>query len=207
MPVLNRPHRIEPLLQSIVEATDVPHRVIFGCSDQATVDELDRLGAWYVRDAGGDEGTWPKRINRLYHEVNEPYILCAADDLAFRPGWFQAAMIVMNRVDGVVAVNDLMNMAGVHLLLSRNYIETLGGCIGEPGVVCHQGYYHSYVDDEMRATAMFHGRWGFAQDSVVEHLHPGTGKAPSDETYRIGEASMTQGHQVFMSRAHLWQTA
>src|ERR1022692_5214541 len=100
VPVLNRPHRIEPVLQSIAESTDVPHRVIFGCSDQATVDELDRLGAWYIRDEGGSDGTWPKRINRLYREVNEPIIFAAADDLVFHAGWFEAAMRSMDEMNG-----------------------------------------------------------------------------------------------------------
>ena len=202
IPTMNRPHRMAPLLQSIAEATDIPHRVIFACNDQETVDELDRLGAWYDRDEGD---TYAVRINRLFNLTTEPQVFLGADDLAFRAGWFQAAMIVMETINGVVAVNDLHNMAGVHFLVSRDFVNTLGGCIGEPGIVCHEGYRHAYVDDELRATAMSHGRWGIAKDAVVEHLHPGAGKAPSDEIYRIGEASMSEGLAVFQSRAHLWQ--
>ena len=205
VPTLERPHRMAPLLQSIAEATEVPHRVLFATSDQATVDELDRLGAWYLRDEGGDEGSYPKRINRMFAATTEPYVLLAADDLAFRPGWFQYAMAVMREVDGVVGINDLHNPAGVHFLVSRKYIDTLGGCVGESGVVLHEGYRHTYCDDEMRATAIAHGRWGFARDAVVEHLHPGAGKAHHDNIYAIGAASMSQGAEVFRSRSHLWQ--
>lgn len=206
VPVLNRPHRVEPLLQSIAAATEVPHRVIFGCSDQPTVDELDRLGAWYIRDEGGAEGTWPKRINRLFTHVLEPYILTGADDLAFRPGWFEAAMIAMSQLpdgSGVVGVNDLHNPASVHFIMCRKYIEKFGGAM-EPGVPACDLYEHQYTDDDIRASAIFHGRWIIAKDSVIEHLHVGAGKAPMDETYRMGEASSAQGHAVFQSRAHLW---
>lgn len=203
IPVLGRPHRVEPLLASIAAATDIPHRVIFAASDQPTIKELDRLGAWYIQDEGD---SWAIRINRLYKEVNEPYLFLAADDVAYRWGWFQAAMRRMDMIfgGGVVFVADLYNSAGTLALVSRNYIETLGSCFDGPGIVVHEGYRHAYVDDELRETARFHGRYGYAEDSVVEHLHAGAGKAPWDATYAIGNASMTQGLELYRSRSHLW---
>ena len=205
VPVLNRPHRVEPLLVSIADATPEQHRVIFAASDEATIAELERLGATYITDEGGPEGTWPKRINRLYREVNEPYIFCGADDLLFHPGWFHAAMIVMQDIDGVVAVNDLMNSAGVHLLISRNYIETVGAAMGEPlGTVMCEKFAHAYVDDFARRTALHHGRWGYAKESIVEHLHVGNGKAPMDSTYLLGESTMTSGAEMYRSLDYLF---
>ena len=205
IPVLNRPHRIAPLLESIANATNVAHRILFAASDEPTVDEISRLGAVCLIDEGGDEGSYAKRINRLFRATTEPYVFLAADDLAFRSGWFEAAMRTMSDVDGVVAVNDLHNPAGVHFLVSRNYIDSLGGCIGEPGVVLHEGYRHAYCDDEFRATAQSRNRWAVAHDSVVEHLHHGAGKSQTDETYALGAASMSQGYHLFLSRAHLWR--
>jgi len=205
VPVLDRPHRIEPLLESISSATSVPHRVIFAASDQPTIDVLERCGAWYLRDNGGDEGSYPKRINRLFRETTEPYVLLAADDLAFRPRWFENAMKVMETVDGVVGINDLHNALGVHFLVSRNYVDTLGGAADQPGQVLHEGYRHAYCDDELRHTAKHRNRWGYADDAIIEHLHPGAGKAKSDAVYVIGNASMVQGYMIFNSRRHLWQ--
>ena len=206
VPVLDRPHRIEPLLQSIAAATEVPHRVFFAASDQPSIDELQRLGANMVIDEGGDEGSYAKRINRLFAASTEPYIFLGADDLSFRPGWFPAARRVADAIDGVVAINDLYSVAGVHFLVTRNYVETVGGCVGEPGVVLHEGYRHAYCDDELRATATARGRFGYAPDSIIEHLHPGAGKSQTDHVYQIGAASMTQGQAVFTSRTHLWTT-
>ena len=208
VPVLDRPHRIEPLLESIAEATDVPYRVLFGCSDQPTVDELDRLGATYIRDDGGSEGTYPKRINRLFKETNEPYIFLGADDLKFHPDWFRSAARVIDQMpngSGVVAVSDLHNAAGVHFLMSRKYLTDFGGCIDAPENILCEEYAHSYVDDEFRSTARSRDRFDYAKHSIVEHLHVGNGKAPNDSTYILGNASMSQGAEVYKQRAHLWQ--
>ena len=207
VPVLNRPHRVAPLIESIEESTDAPHRTIFAASDQPTIDELDRLGADYITDDGGNDGTYPKRINRLFNATTESYVFTGADDLAFRANWFENAMRVMETLihnSGVVAINDLHNMAGTHFLISRGYINEFGGsadCVGQ--VLC-EAYLHTYCDDELRAVAKSRDRFAFAQQSIVEHLHVGAGKSPMDETYRIGEATMSQGFEVFQSRGHLW---
>lgn len=198
---LMRAHRIAGLVQNIRETTPDCHIVVMATGECA--DATRTLGVSLLEDNGG---TWAQRINAGYVVTTESHLFTGADDLLFHDGWFEAAMRVMETVDGVVAVNDLYNTAGVHYLVSRNYVQTLGGCVGEPGVVCHEGYKHSYVDDEIRATAQFHGRWGgVVQDAVVEHLHPGAGKGDLDDVYRIGEASMPQGKELFASRAHLWQ--
>ena len=201
LPVLRRPHRVEPLLESIAGATPEPHSVIFAASDQPTVDELDRLGQTYIRD---DDGSYPRRINALFNITIEPYVFLGADDLHFHPGWLTAALDVMATVDGVVSVNDLHNPAGVHFLVSRNYANTLGA-IDQPGAILHEGYRHTYCDDELRHTAISRGRYGRAEDAVVEHLHCGNGKAPHDDVYQIGADSMVPDLAVFMGRRHLWE--
>jgi hypothetical protein len=200
-----RAHRIASVVQSIAESTEDYSIVVIAATGECA-DAAKELPVTLLEDSGG---TWPQRINAGYRITNEPYIFTGADDLAFRPGWFQAAMRVMETIDGVVAVNDLMNMAGVHYLISKNFIETIGGVIDQPpGVIACESYTHQYVDDEIRATAIFRNRWGgVVRDSIVEHLHPGLGKSESDLTYQIGEASGSQGYQVFQSRAHLWASS
>jgi hypothetical protein len=209
VPVLDRPHRVEPLLASIAEATD-DYRVMFAASDQPTIDVLDRVGATYITDAGGDEGSYPKRINRLFNKSNEPYVFLGADDLSFRPGWFQEAARVMDTLpnsSGVVAINDLHNMAGVHFLVSRGYIAEFGGTGDNvPGVVMCEALRHCYVDDECREVARSRGRFAFAKDAVVEHLHVGAGKSPDDSTYRLGGSFMARDRDIYISRGHLWQS-
>ena len=72
------------------------------------------------------------------------------------------------------------------------------------GVVLCEDFIHQYCDDCLRHVAQFRNRWAFATDAVVEHLHPGAGKAPTDETYAIGNAAGAHDREVFMSRRHLW---
>ena len=196
-----RPQNLQRLVDTIAESTTDYGVVIVAtgeCADVARTLE----GPITVIDDGG--GSYAKRINLAFRLTTEPYALLASDDLSFRPGWFEAAMIQMNQVNGVVGINDLYNMSGVHFLISRDYVNDPGAVIDAPGLVCHEGYGHAYVDDELRHTAQYHGRWAFARDAVIEHMHPGAGKAEPDDVYAIGQASMEPGRAVFMSRRHLW---
>lgn len=204
IPVLGRPHRVKPLLESIEEATPEPHRVIFAASDQPTVDELDRLGAEYMRDQGA---SWGKRINRLFWTTSEPYVFLGADDVIFWDGWLAAALRHMEKVDGVVVCADLLNPRGTLALVSRRYIEEQGGTVDGRCEVIHSGYRHNYSDTELFETAKARGRFAYAADAVVEHLHPQNGKAEMDDTYRIGYESEARDHALFNSRRHLWRGA
>jgi hypothetical protein len=198
-----RPQNLASVVQSIQESTEDYSVVIMAAGESAGA--ARSLPVALIEDNGG---TWPQRINVGYRATTEPYIFTGADDLYFLPGWLDAAMIAMNQIgDGVVGVNDGMNMAGVHFLVSRAYVETFGSVLDDTGTVASEAYVHSYCDDELRETAKFHGKWAFCMNSVVEHRHCGNGKAPHDATYAAGEASMATGYATFASRAHLWATA
>lgn len=194
-----RPHRLASVVGTIAESTNDYRTIVIATGECANV--ARELPVTLLEDDGG---TWPQRINRGYKISDEPYIFTGADDIAFRSGWFDAAMRVMSEIDGVVAVNDLNNANGVHFLISRNYIETLGGVINQPGVVMNEEYRHAYCDDFCRSTAIFHNRWAKADDAIVEHLHAGAGKSPHDEIYALGESTMSEGFALYQSHAHLW---
>ena len=201
---LMRPHNLAEVVRTIVESTD-DYRIVVAAQTGPCVDACDGLPVEVMADDGG---TWPARINRIVAATTEPFIFTAADDLAFRPGWFDAARIVMDQIPGggLVAVNDLMNRAGVHFLISREYVNTLGGSLADPpGVAMHEGFRHAYCDDFARKCAMHRGRWGFAERSIVEHLHCGIGKAPHDEVYAQGESTMGEGMALFHSLNYLFE--
>jgi len=201
IPVLDRPHRVEPLLANIRQATPEPHRVLFAASDQPTLDELDRLGAEYLQDEGD---SWPNRINRLFHATTEPYVFLGADDVVFYRGWLSAALSAMREVEGVVAVADLYNQDGTLALVSRQYILEHSGCVDTPDVVVFGGYRHNYSDTELFAVARFRGRHAYCQGAIVEHLHPLAGKASMDSTYAIGFASEPDDHRLYLDRERMW---
>jgi len=201
IPVLDRPHRIKPLLANIADATTEPHRVVFAASDQPTVDELERHGAAFLRDDGD---TWPNRINRLFHATEAPYVFLGADDVLFQRGWLAAALSTMRRVEGVVVVNDLHNANGTNALVSRRYIEEQSGCVDVPGVVIYPGYDHNYSDSECWEVARSRGKLMRADGAIVEHQHPAAGKGEMDATYRKGHATMEADRALYRSRRHLW---
>lgn len=212
VPVLRRPHRVAPLLESLLQATPEDHRVLFVTSpgDTAEQDAVTSAGAdLLVATWEPARGDYAKKINYAYRHTIEPFLFLGADDLRFHPGWLSAAHAHLTDGVGVVGTNDLGNprvLRGVHAthsLVTRDYIDQ-HGTIDEPGTVLHEGYWHEYVDDEFVETAWKREAWAFAADSIVEHLHPAWGKAPMDDLYRMEPQRMRQGLRLFRNRRHLW---
>lgn len=212
IPVLRRPHRVDPLLRSLEKATPEPHRVLFICSagDQAEIHEVQASIADWLIIPPNEMGDYAKKINAGVASTQEPLLFLGADDLDFHLGWLSSAMrLLADPAVGVVGTQDLCNsrvLAGehsTHSLMRRSYIEQ-HGTIDESGKALHEGYWHEFVDDEQVATAKYRDAWAFASESVVEHLHPMVGKAEFDDLYRLQRHRMVQGRRLFHERQHLW---
>lgn len=210
VPMLGRPHTVQPLVESLVETTK-DFRLLFVCSpsDKGTQDAC--------KAAGGDllvvgweptDGDYARKINAAVKTSDEPLIFTGACDLKFHKHWLGAAKACLHEGIGVVGTNDLGNprvLAGrhaTHFLVTRDYAG-LGLIDGNPGLF-HEGYPHEYVDDELVGTAIKRRAWAYAPDSVVEHLHPSYGKAPMDEMYAQQQRRMAVGRVVYRTRRHLW---
>lgn len=212
VPVLNRPHRVAPLIASLASATPEPHRLVFVCtdSDGPEIDAVTAAGAERLAIPANSIGDYAMKINHAYRHSGEPFLFTGADDLDFRPGWLTAALAKMaDPAVGVVGTNDMGSprvIAGehsTHSLVRRSYVDEFG-TIDEPRKVLHEGYAHEFVDDEFVQTAMHRGAWAFAGESLVEHLHPCWGKAPSDPMYALQRRRMHQGRKIFARREQLW---
>ena len=208
VPMLHRGHRVRPLLESI-EATTTGARVVFICSprDPSVLTEVADLE--HIIVDGPRPGDYARKINAGVAHTSEPLVFMAADDLRFHPGWFEAATAKLAPGIGVVGTNDLGSkrvMTGTHSthsLVTRDYIDEFG-TIDEPGKALHEGYPHEFVDDELVQTAIHRSAWAFADDSIVEHLHPAWGKAPMDAMYAQQSARMKAGRRVYRRRQRLW---
>jgi glycosyltransferase involved in cell wall biosynthesis len=205
VPVLNRPHRVQPLLDSIAAATPVPHRVLF-ITDPGDRAECDAIGnARAAMLATG--GNYAQKIRHGVAATTDPYIFTGADDLDFQPGWFEAAAAQMTGPVQVVGVNDLIPRRrgrqghATHFLMSRTYAlcPTIDG---EPGPFS-TAYAHNFVDDELIATAKKRGVYAYADDAHVRHEHPMAG-GPDDDTYRKGRARFRDDRHRFFSRRPMW---
>lgn len=212
VPVLGRPHRVAPLIDSINESMAEPFRLLFIGSPG---DDLEHAA---VKDAGADllviddepaSGDYARKINAGYRETVEPLLFLAADDLHFHADWFEQAAAKLEGSVQVVGTNDLGNprvMAGdhsTHTLVTRWYVDTMGTA-DELGKVLHEGYPHEFVDDELVATAKHRGAWAFAADSHVEHLHPNWSKSPMDPLYAQQPKRMRVGRRIYEQRRPLW---
>jgi hypothetical protein len=213
---------VRPLLASIARATPSPHRVLFitdPSDDPELFNEIARSGKSFISPGGNYAG----KINAGVEATTEDLIFTAADDLNFHPGWLESARQRLTPPVGVVGTNDLCNIRtngkrdevgldgrlygqhSTHSLVARWYVEQYGA-IDEPGKLLHEGYPHEFVDDEFVATAKARGMYAHAADSIVEHMHPDVGKAPSDELYAARPRRMKQGRRHFDGRKRLWMS-
>ena len=218
IPVLGRPHRVEPLIASLDAATtDVPLEIVFLCSpgDLDEIEACDATGETVIVaewDAGA--GDYARKVNLGYRETAAPYVFTGADDLDFQPGWAEAALEQLVKTDaGVCGTNDDANplvkkgLHATHSLVSRAYVEECGATFdGKPGVLLHEGYDHQYVDTELVQVAMSRGCWTFAADAHVTHLHPFYDRGVArDATYEKGLARGRQDRRIFDNRLRAWQ--
>jgi hypothetical protein len=148
------------------------------------------------------------KVNLAYRQIDdEPWVILVGDDVHFHPGWLTVALEVADAEDAdVIAVNDWSNGRckkgehATHPLIRRTYIDEFGSSWDGPGVVCHEGYRHCYVDDEITAVAKQRGRFAGATESVVEHLHPVVGKAQTDDVYAMGWLAVHDDWRIFDKR-------
>ncbi len=190
VPVLNRPHRVQALVDSFDEGLSEGELLfVVNDSDELERDALIDAQAQYV--VVDDEIlSWPCKIDWVWKNHLLPeWSLLAADDVKFYPAWWQnTALIRNNDFIKVIGTNDLGNpsvIAGQHSchpLVRRDFV----GLDGDGPV--HTGYRHWFVDNELVATASATGSWAFCATSVVEHLHPYWGKGKMDNTYTLGES-------------------
>jgi glycosyltransferase involved in cell wall biosynthesis len=207
VPALRRPQNVEPLAQSIRAATMTSFRIVFICDP----DDFAEQRAAYAADCDVMliAGNYAQKINAGVRASAEPLIFLGADDLYFHPGWLQAATAKMVDPIGVVGTNDLGNPRVItgehstHSLVARWYVAF--GTIDDPGRLLHEGYPHEFVDDEFIFTARRRGAFAAATDSIVEHLHPHWGKAPTDELYEQHRERMRAGARIFRRRRFLWR--
>jgi hypothetical protein len=169
-----------------------------GVTVYAVADEMDveTQSAWIEAKANvlwSLATTFPEKVNYAYRLTDEPWLFLTGDDVVFHAGWAEELLRVASVTGAqVVGSNDLANPRAEegshspHMLISRQYVADQGASWDGPGIVCHEGYRHMFVDDEIVTVAKQRGVFAFARAAVVEHLHPVAEKAEVDGTYRLG---------------------
>jgi hypothetical protein len=196
-----RPANAEPFMASLRASTETA--AVYAVTDPESAPAWRSAGAEVLV---GDEVSFAQRVNAGYRATDEPWLFLVGDDVRFHRNWLINAKLIASRRYHVVGTADLANprvMSGehaTHLLIRRSYVDDVGASWDGPKVVCHEGYRHWFVDDEIVAAAQRRGVWAFARSSVVEHLHPLTGKADWDDVYEIGVTHKDADGELFRSR-------
>lgn len=211
VPVLDRPQNAAPFVEAL-RATETDRVRLIVVTE---VDDVDTREAWEAAIGADDVvltthfvRTFAEKVNTGYRFSSAPWVLLAGDDVRFTPGWLDAALEVAESTGAkVIGTNDEVNRRvtkGAHTchpMIARDYIDEVGASWDGPGVVCHEGYRHCYVDDEIVSAAKRRGVWAMAFDAKLRHLHPVWGTAPTDATYRLGQRSVDADRALFKERA------
>lgn len=219
VPVLQRPQNVEPLINSVWEATTgVSFQIVFITSnrDGAERNEVERMIGQFgsiiehFTLPGPMPGDYARKINFAYLHTTAEWLFLAADDIKPHPDWFINAKRLANATGKrVIGTQDLGNARvlrgehSTHTLVHRTYVEEWG-TIDQADKVLHEGYPHEFVDDEFIETASHRNEFVFCHDSVVEHLHPLWGKSPTDRLYQQHNKRMNQGRRIYMARKRMW---
>jgi hypothetical protein len=206
VPVLHRPHNVEPFMTSLVASTGLA-TAWWVCEegDEEEIAEVFRCGGQVL--SSPECHTFAEKVNLAHTLTGAPWLLLVGDDVRFWPAWLDHAQDVARRYKAqVVGTNDLGNpgvMRGEHAthpMIRRSYIDELGASWDGPGIVCHE-YHHWCVDDEIVTAAKQRGVFQPAMASVVEHIHPYFKRAEMDEVYEAGEKHAVEDMAEFERRA------
>ena len=211
VPVMQRPHNVAPLVDSLSDCPEA--RIYFVCDpdDQAEIDAVRAAG---LEPLISDRGhTFAQKVNCAFEQTTEPWVFLCGDDVRFAPDWLKAPRDLADRFD-VIGTSDAADGRGNvsvqsgkhadHMFVRRAYVDRYGASLDGPGVVCHEGYHHFYVDKELVRLARARGVFSPCLDSVVEHLHPGLGKGTPDLLYQSMQSpEAIEDRELFESRLPL----
>lgn len=215
IPTLGRHDVLKPLLINLTRVTPQSEfRAIFVAdeADTPTRDVLDEI----CGRGNGDicvihDGTYPEKINAAYRFGRGDLVLPTADDVIFHDGWLEAALNALRDPTVKVLGTDDLSPATANRdhatmpILRRSYIEDPGAVWGETGTIFHGGYAHNFCETETWQLALHRGVTGWAEDCVIEHLHPAWGKRETDETDRRGNMQgWEEDQRLFEARRGEW---
>lgn len=194
VPVLGRPQNAEPFMASLEASVDDPPEVLVftNFDDDVTANAWRDVGA-YVQQRLLIPGSFGQKANWAVRSIDTDWMFLCGDDVAFHPGWLEAALTDVPDEVCVIGTNDLANPRvtsgehAVHFFLRMSYIREQGASWDGPGTVAGP-YRHWFTDDELITIAKQRGVWKPCLESVVEHRHPYFAPGVEmDDTYRIGE--------------------
>lgn len=206
VPVLNRPHRVRPVIESAAAATPGAEVLFIADPDDAAeLEALEAEGADFIAPGG----KYSEKINAGVRETDSPLLFFGADDLTFIPGWFEVARSHLSNEIRVVGLNDgvtkrsQLGHHATHFLVTRDY--ALLPTIDDKRGPLFEGYGHQYVDDEFVGTARLRRAVSFAADARIDHSHYFNGTGVMDATYEKGLLTKADDRRLHRRRRMMWK--
>lgn len=209
VPVMNRPQNVDPLVESLLASTSKARMYfVVDYDDEQELEAVMRNEDCELIVNYSESKTFATKCNLGYRETDEPWLLFIGDDVMFHPGWREAALEAAGDRYSFVSTNDLGNRAvmlglhATHPMIRRTWIDNHGASFDGASTVCHEGYTHWFVDNEWTMVAKRASQFVYAENAIIEHLHPLWNKGADDDVYRLGQRGSTADQQLWMRRKH-----
>ena len=139
----------------------------------------------------------PKMMERLTAKTTRQLVMFLGDDTTVKSGCLQNALKKMESLPdgwGVVGLNTTPGNDHAHFLADKRILEHIPG-----GNFFSTEYKHCFGDDELKDIGIKLGRWGFADDAIIEHDHPING-GEEDEFYRKAYQTFREDQVTYFRR-------
>jgi glycosyltransferase involved in cell wall biosynthesis len=200
IPSQDRPERLLRAVESVLStAPDAEVVCVLDRDDDASRAILRGLDVRSVLISGGVSTA--ERWNAGAIVASGDLFVTGADDLIFQPGWAEAALVDMQKLNnyGIVALNlgpDFnFGLLASHFMASRKYCS-----LGQGGVLMPPVYQHGFCDVEVTYRATQSHRIIHCEAARAVHEHPHNGTAEEDDIYRKGKASHDEDDALFHQR-------
>lgn len=170
-----REGRAKNCIDAIVEHAGLPE-------DQyeiVTAVDKDRIGC-------------PKMVKALTKIAKYDLVMFLGDDTVPKQGFLKNALASMEKLPdgwGLVGLNDSVtdgNSYATHWLASRKLLPLIGG------EFFSTEYIHTFCDIELTVRCKFMGRYIWARDAVIDHIHPMKEPGVFDKDYRNSYSIQSQ---------------
>lgn len=207
-PVLGRPGNVEPLVESFLASASPMDELHFICSpgDDLQIEAcLQSAQHTLIVEWPAGRADYARKMNYGYRMSERPFLLLAADDVTFDPGWRDAVLDCAGDF-GVIGTNDMASRhvtsgrSSTHPLVRRSYLDSQGGTLEGPGTLIHEGYDHNFSERELVELAKRRRQWMFCPNAIITHRHPLWGTTEWDPTYRKAMACYEEDARLFRSR-------
>lgn len=151
----------------------------------------------------------PKMVKQMVEKSKGDTVCFLGDDTVPQPGFLSNALVAMQTLPdgwGLVGLNDQHsngNKLATHWLADKRLLPFLDG------EFFHTGYFHRWCDIELMHRCKQMGRYVWARNAKIAHLHPAfnTGKMDTDYERVYGDEYTKHDHRLFWVRSqNNWQT-